>query len=77
MGGLLIGLGAPFWARAIGQIKQGQSAITNVTGILKPAQVQPKTMQVMGMAATATDDVPLTTMAFKVADKAAHATKQE
>lgn len=77
MGGLLIGLGAPFWARAIGQIKQGQSAITNVTGILKPAQVQPKTMQVMGMAATATDDVPLTTVAFNVADNAAHATKQE
>lgn len=70
MGGLLIGLGAPFWAKAIGQIKQGQSAVTNVTGILKPAQAQPKAMQVMNAAPSAADDVPVTTTAFNVSASA-------
>ena len=77
MGGLLIGLGAPFWAKAIGQIKQGQSVIANATSILKPAQVQPKSVQVMNMTATAADDVPLTTMAFKVAAKSALASNKQ
>jgi len=44
IGGLLVGLGAPFWAKAVRQIAEVKDAPKNVAKILKP-EVQPQAAQ--------------------------------
>jgi len=64
LGGLLVGLGAPFWAKAVRQITQIQTVSKNVAGILKPAR-QAQANQ--GQSATTTDESSVPEEAFKAA----------
>ncbi len=67
IGGLLIGLGAPFWAKLIGQLTQVQSISGNVVDILKPQrQAQSGVLNISVPA----DKTPVTSEAFEVAASA-------
>ncbi|MEZ5933627.1 MAG: hypothetical protein R3F54_17075 [Alphaproteobacteria bacterium] len=65
MGGLLVGLGAPFWAKAIGQIIQAQGISQNISKILKPG-TPPATTETVQVTSAETGP-PVTTEAFEVA----------
>ena len=62
LGGLLVGLGAPFWAKAIRQITQIQSVSKDLRGILKPGM---RVATSVPLQTTTTDgEPPITTEAF-------------
>ena len=65
LGGLLVGLGAPFWARAVRQIAEIQNAPKEIAKILKPEAQQGSTQ---GQQTTKpAPEKPLTTEAFDAA----------
>jgi len=62
MGGLLIGLGAPFWAKAVRQVTEIRSVSDNVAQILKP---ETQASSIIAREVAATDaELPITTKAF-------------
>jgi hypothetical protein len=65
MGGLLVGLGAPFWAKAIKQITGVQGISQNISKILKPG-AQPQATESVQVIASETGP-PVTTEAFNAA----------
>lgn len=65
LGGLLVGLGAPFWARAVRQITEIRNAPKEIAKILKPEAQQGST-QGQQTTKPATEK-PLTTEAFDAA----------
>ena len=70
MGGLLIGLGAPFWAKAVGQLAQARNATQNLTSILKP-QMDPNVKNTsLIIESNDEDKKPITTKAFEAAEAA-------
>ncbi len=70
LGGLLIGLGAPFWAKSIRQLTQARNVSDNLKEILKPELQSQNNTQ-------ASLDTPVTTEAFSVAVDAKKLTKAE
>ncbi len=70
IGGVLIGLGAPFWAKTIAQLGQARAASQNLTGILKPQTQAVDTKTRAPVNVSAADNTPITTEAFKAAANA-------
>ncbi len=65
LGGLLVGLGSPFWVSAVRQIAQIRNASAEIAKILKP-EAQHGSARSQQMA-TPTVEKPLTTAAFEAA----------
>ena len=70
IGGLLIGLGAPFWAQTVRQLTQVQSVAKNVSNILQPPSQPPSQPQPGTPAGAESPPKPLTSDAFLMSAKA-------
>ncbi len=64
LGGLLVGLGAPFWAKAVRQITEVRNISENITRILKPEE---RTQANQGQPATTSDTSSVPEKAFSAA----------
>ena len=72
LGGLLVGLGAPFWAKAVRQITEVRNISDNITQILKPGE---QTQANQGQPATTADRSSVPEKAFSAAAAMSKATQ--
>ncbi len=78
MGGLLVGLGAPFWAKFIGQLAPAQAVSKNIGKILKPHSPSEKNEVVTEETQkkpASVEENPITSEAFFVAATASKSAK--